>query len=245
MEKQKKSIGAIVLVILLLIATIVSLILATYAWAKYTSTQSGSATAEVAKWNVSFNEGKNSFTGHYNHVVDGKIAPGTEGEFTITPTASSTEVCFDYTIKIDNVQLLNGTTVLGNDDVLADGVTVAQVLSHIQFKSGSTVLSNGAAGTGELTGTYNLGTTNHNSTTGTSSDPTSHTITWVWPYQLTTEGATAEEKAAYDKIDTAAGKFAAGTTGEGENAKANDLKLKVNYTITAVQVNPKTGHANN
>ena len=37
MEKQKKSVGTIALVVLLLIVTIASLVLATYAWSTYTS----------------------------------------------------------------------------------------------------------------------------------------------------------------------------------------------------------------
>lgn len=234
MEKEKKSIGAIVLVVLLLIATIVTLILATYAWAKYTSTQTGSATAQVAEWNVSFTEGKNSFTGEYSHVATGKIAPGTTGSFTITPSAASTEVCFNYTIQITSVKLLNGETELANDFVLADDVTVGQVLSHITFTSGGTTLNNGATGTNSISGTYNLGS--HNSTSGAASSPESYTITWTWPYEL--ENGTAEQKAAYNVIDTAAGKYAAGTTGEGANATQNNLQLKVNYTINAVQVQP-------
>ena len=53
MEKQKKSVGTTLLVILLLIVTIAALVLATYAWAKYTEkVAENTASVQVAKWNV-------------------------------------------------------------------------------------------------------------------------------------------------------------------------------------------------
>lgn len=240
-NKQKKSVGTIALVILLLIVTIVSIVLATYAWAKYTTTSGPqSATATVAKWDVSFTPGNDTFTGSYSHVVTGKIAPGTSGTFTVTPVPGDTEVCFNYTIKIDSVQflapddsVLPDTTTLDNNgtpEVTTDDITLADLRSHIRFTN--------AAGTdvtdGALTsGTYNLGS--HNSTTGAALNPTgAQTFTWNWPYELTTAGATEEEKAAYDKIDTAAGKY----SDEHATATVNGLRMKVNYTATAVQVDP-------
>ena len=57
MENNKKSVGKTVLIVALLIVTIAALVLATYAWAKYTSTTDGTATAQVAKWNVNATTG--------------------------------------------------------------------------------------------------------------------------------------------------------------------------------------------
>ncbi|MBR4260582.1 MAG: hypothetical protein IKQ33_01320 [Clostridia bacterium] len=250
-NKQKKSVGTIALVILLLIVTIVSIVLATYAWAKYTTTVTGdSNTATVAKWNPTFAEG-GTFTGSYSHVATGKIAPGTSGTLTITPTPNNTEVCFDYSITIDSIDLLDGETVLTDSTVLADGITVAQVKEHIILKNGNTVIN------GPITGTYDLTGTNHNTAPGTS--PSTVTVTWEWPYEdatkrseldaaqqaydnavaggqdttelLSTLNAKKAALAAYDAIDTAAGKYA--------NSNANGLKLKINYTATATQVEPQ------
>lgn len=100
MEKQNKSIGKTVLVVLLLIVTIVSLILATYAWAKYTSTENGSATATVAKWDVSLTADDTEFVKEYTHVVKDLIAPGTSGKIDVTVAAGNTEVDFDYEIAL-------------------------------------------------------------------------------------------------------------------------------------------------
>ena len=117
-QKQKKSAGTIALVVLLLIVTIASLVLATYAWAKYTSKESSTAEAPVAKWNVTFTPANDTFVGTYSHVVTNKIAPGTSGTFDIAVNPNDTEVCFNYTIKIDNVQFL------GDDNAVLPDTTV-------------------------------------------------------------------------------------------------------------------------
>ena len=245
-QKQKKSVGTIALVVLLLIVTIASLVLATYAWAKYTSKESGNATAPVAKWNVEFTEADSTFVGHYSHVVDGKIAPGTTGTFDITVVPNNTEVCFDYTIKIDSIEFYNGETLMTDNDELADGVTLGQFKSHIILTDEHGVdITNGSntiKGTFDLTNHTTAGSVN---TPGTLTDGV-NTVRWTWAYELTTTGATEEQKAAYDAIDTAAGKFAAGThtkTVDNEETQVpNDFKIKVNYTATAVQVNPTGSH---
>ncbi len=224
MEKQNKSTGKTVLIVLLLLVTIVSLVLATYAWAKYTTTEEGTATAQVANWNVTFTSADNTFTGTYTHVVEGKIAPGTTGTFDVTVNPNDTEVCFDYTMKIDSVQFLDGQdNVLADTTTLADGVTLADFRSHIKFTNeAGTDVTNGAA----TSGTFDL--SNHNSGTASNAADTTgkETFTWTWPYNGT--ATEADAIAAYDKIDTAAGEYAA----------ANGLKMKVNYTVTAVQVEP-------
>lgn len=222
--ENKKSTGKTALIVLLLIVTIASLVLATYAWAKYTTTESGNATAQVAKWNVSFTSEDETFVGTYSHVVDTKIAPGTTGTFDVTVNPGNTEVCFDYTMKIDSVQFLDGQdNVLEDNTVLANGITLAQLRSHIRFTNEKDVdVTEGAV----TTGTFDL--TDHEGTPAGPAAKTdgTETFTWTWPYSIT--DADANVVAAYDAIDTAAGEY----------ANTNGLKMKVNYTVTAVQVNP-------
>ena len=238
-QKQKKSVGTIALVVLLLIVTIASLVLATWAWAKYTSKESSSAEATVAKWNVDFTPDNSTFVGHYNHVVDTKIAPGTEGTFNITVVPNNTEVCFNYTIKIDSVEFYNGSTLLTNSQVLddngtptdaTDDITLGDFISHIKFYDNNNV--DITDGSHVISGTYNLTDHTANSTALPGTVTGTNTVTWKWPYQLTT--GTDEEKAEYDRIDTAAGKYADSTNG--------NFKMKVNYTATAVQVNPASAN---
>ena len=224
--ENKKSTGKTALIVLLLIVTIASLVLATYAWAKYTTTESGSATAQVANWDVSFTSADDTFTGTYSHVVTGKIAPGTTGTFDVTVNPGDTEVCFNYTMKIDSVQFLNGSdAVLPDDTEIADGITLADVKSHIKFTNAAgTDVTNGAV----TSGTFDL--TSHNTAPAANASNTDgkETFTWTWPYEGT--ATEAAEIAAYDAIDTAAGEY----------ATANGLKMKVNYTVTAVQVQPNS-----
>ena len=267
MEKQKKSVGAIALVILLLIVTIVSLVLATYAWAKYTTTVGPlNGTANVAKWNVTFNGDDSQFIGTFNHVVEGKIAPGTSGQITVTPVPNDTEVCFDYTISNVSIDLLdNAGNALDDSTPLVDGVTVGQVKSHITVTSNNTNL---LAANATVGGTWNL--TNENATPLTGSGTV---LVWNWPYegeglanaisdaqnavndaqnaynlvqneQTTSDLATAQDAlnaaqtnmANYDKIDTAAGKYSSANAVQNG---VNGLRLRVNYTATATQVEPQ------
>lgn len=248
MEKQNNSIGKTVLIVLLLIVTIASLVLATYAWAKYTSTTNGTATANVAKWNVSFDENMSTFTGSYTHVTDGTIAPGTNGTFVVEVIPGNTEVCFDYTIKIDSIKFLNTagdevTTIRTADaENNVTAVTASELKSHITFTCGSQDLKT----TPVITGTYTLSGDNENGTTGSFTPNTtadgasvnattkavSRTIAWNWAYQKA-EGTDAE-KATWDEIDTAAGEY----------ANANGLKLEIKYTVTATQVEPNGTHVN-
>lgn len=103
-QKQRKSAGTIALVVLLLIVTIASLILATYAWAKYTTRGAGSAVATVAKWDVQFTKGSTIFTKTYSYVVNDRLAPGTSGQYTMSIKSPNTEVNYAYEVTISNVQ---------------------------------------------------------------------------------------------------------------------------------------------
>lgn len=244
MEKQKKSIGAIALVVLLLILTIVSLILATYAWAKYTTTRTGSATATVAAWNVDFSQ-SGTFVESASHVATGKVAPGTQGSFTVGITPTNTEVCFNYSIVVNNIKFyrdriasdgegdtpiaLTDATVLGtyNNGTQDVNVTVADLKSHIDVyytanntdidivRTENATQQNPAT---EVTGTYDI--------TANPALSGNNTIKWKWDFQL--DEGTDAQKLTYNGIDTAAGTY----------ANDHGLTMEINYTITATQVRP-------
>ena len=103
-QKQKKSVGTVLLVILLLIVTIASLILATYAWAKYTSQETGSAIAQVAKWDVKFEPYTDEFVQEFEYVAPNNIAPGTSGQVEMTISSSNTEVSYHYEILMTKIK---------------------------------------------------------------------------------------------------------------------------------------------
>ncbi len=103
MEKKNNSVGKTMLIVLLLIVTIVSLILATYAWAKYTTTVTGSSTAQVAKWDVKFTPASTVFTKNFTHVVNERLAPGTSGKIAMTVVSTDTEVDYHYTLNMSKI----------------------------------------------------------------------------------------------------------------------------------------------
>lgn len=125
--ENKKSTGKTALIVLLLIVTIVSLVLATYAWAKYTTTDNGTATAQVAKWNVTANTADLTFSKKFTHVVDpNKLAPGTDGTFSASLDVTGTEVDVAYTITIDKIENKPTNLILKDDqnNVLAVNSTI-------------------------------------------------------------------------------------------------------------------------
>lgn len=128
---KHKNKGLIFIVVLLLTITIIASIIGLYAWAKYTSAQSGNATAQVAKWyfDVKLKEGKTGATEttesidlastEFNHVASGKIAPGTSGLFYLIIDTTGTEVDCQYDVSIRlnncprNINFYKGTTSSG------------------------------------------------------------------------------------------------------------------------------------
>ncbi len=223
-QKQKKSVGTVLLVILLLIVTIASLILATYAWAKYTSSDTATASADVAKWNVTFSaEDNNKIVKKYDHVVEDKLAPGTSGSFDIGLNINDTEVDVDYVIDItgvtDKPQHLN----FYRDESHKDKIVLDS---------------------------KNAGQVKQGTITKKTAEETTVTIYWDWPYEdenlketlestksaldaKMNEEHTAEQQAydnavqaiaAYDKIDT----------DEGKTAK----NMAVSLQVTATQTEP-------
>lgn len=129
-NKQTKFNGKTALIVFLLLVTIVAVILATYAWAKYTETFDGEATAQVAKWNVSATSGNLTFAKTFTNVVEpNKLAPGTNGSFTANLDVTGTEVDVRYTIKVvsienkpQNLKIKNSDgTELTAGDVIKEG----------------------------------------------------------------------------------------------------------------------------
>ena len=102
--------------VILAVITIVSIAIGLFAWSKYTATQNGHASVDIAKWNfdLKLRQGKQGATAtagpidlattSYTHVADGKIAPGTSGEFEIIVNTQGTEVSltYDTTVSIAN-----------------------------------------------------------------------------------------------------------------------------------------------
>lgn len=210
MENNKKSTGKTILVVLLLIITIVSIVLATYAWAKYTTTIEGNSTGVVAKWNVSGNvENEIRWSQTYNHVVENRLAPGTSGIIPVTFGINDTEVDVKYTISI--VGATNKPTNLHFYEATYDGAT---------YTKGNplTVTPTAGATTGVITGTIA-----HNAA---ADDKTAtRYIYWEWPY---TTGTDANEIASNDAIDT----------NEATKDTEEERTMTVAVKIDAVQIDP-------
>lgn len=97
---------------LALALTLVSTCLMGGTLAKYTTTVTGTATATVAKWvfnaydatdNTKQFNVKLTDTALNGKVTAGKIAPGTDGSFTIEIDATDSEVALDYIIAFSNI----------------------------------------------------------------------------------------------------------------------------------------------
>lgn len=130
MEKQSNNIGKTVLITFLVIVVIALSVFATYAWAKYTSATNGTATAEVAKWNVSATPGTLKFSKTFTHVVENNLAPGTNGSFTAALNVTGTEVDVAYEITIDEITNKPTNLIITDDDgnVLKKGSKITGTL---------------------------------------------------------------------------------------------------------------------
>ena len=253
-QKQKKSVGTILLVILLLIVTIASLILATYAWAKYSSVESGDATAEVAKWDVKVNiqEGTNELEEKFEHVLAKRLAPGMSGSFEIDIDPGQTEVDFHYDIILDSVEATEGTVPAHLHFYTSEGHNENDLIGGIDgsgdanedngsgaddYLSGDVILFNSdgtkitpspATGTFELTGDNKI----------------KKVIYWEWPFEDPTTPTTTPDTYSvatpdgtptlspspngisdYDDQDTI----------DGMNAAT----VKVNFRVITKQMNPR------
>ena len=109
--KSKSSVGSTLLIIFLIAVIMVSSSIGLYAWAKYTSSINGTATAQVAKWSFKLVDGVTETsdviefaftrTDGYEHVEEGRLAPGTFGKFEIGIDAKGTETLLEYIIDVE------------------------------------------------------------------------------------------------------------------------------------------------
>lgn len=107
MKKKSKKI-IILLSILLVVLTIG---IGGYTYAKYRSSVRGDGQIDVARWSFKVNENSRQMeTFHLvdlldsTKLVDGKIAPGTQGAFVFRIDARTSEVGIDYEINFENEQ---------------------------------------------------------------------------------------------------------------------------------------------
>lgn len=142
-QTQNKSTGKSVIIALLLIVTIVALVFGTYAWAKYTSTFDGEATAVVAKWNVEGESTDLTWTKTFDHVVAERLAPGTSGTIPVSFDINDTEVDVQYTITLDSAE--NKPTYLKfyTDSTKTQEITVGGTAYTGVIKVGGEALSEG------------------------------------------------------------------------------------------------------
>ena len=105
-KKSKKLI--IILSILLIVLT---LGMGGYSYAKYITEVKGNGEMSVAKWSFKVNDGSTQFstiklsdTVDASKLVDGKIAPGTGGEFTIKIDGTGSDVGIKYSVNFENEQ---------------------------------------------------------------------------------------------------------------------------------------------
>lgn len=91
MQKKKKIVGLIVLIVLISLIFISGYTFARY----YKSINAGGGTATIARWSF-----ESSNTEASINLSDEKIAPGSNGEFEIEVDATDSEVAVDYEILV-------------------------------------------------------------------------------------------------------------------------------------------------
>lgn len=112
MEKERKAskenrgaliIASIVLIVLLFTGA------GGYTYARYATKEQGKGNAQIAKWAFEIEKGQEEMktvklvnTAQKDTLVNGKIAPGTSGSFSITLSAKNSEVGVKYTLSFLN-----------------------------------------------------------------------------------------------------------------------------------------------
>lgn len=110
---MKKSIftkmGAAAMVLTLVTASLVG-----GTFAKYTSTVSGTGTAQVAAWNIEFSQDGTAQSANYDfrlksadttNVASDRIVPGDKGVVLLKVNGTGSEVAYDYTVALDKTNL--------------------------------------------------------------------------------------------------------------------------------------------
>ena len=185
-----------IILIILISILMISSALGMYAWSKYVTLGSDEATAQVAKWHFDLKlkagnqivqagtESLNLATTEYNHVVNGKIAPGTSGEFQILIDTTGTEVNVQYYV-----------------DMKLNNCPRNIVFSRkAPGEQNATVISSGGADTHtrEIKFDKYLSIKPTNEVNGVHTE----TIYWSWPYDATEAGSLLSGE-TYDAWDTA------------------------------------------
>ena len=170
MKNNKKKIGLIILLVVVLLAIILG-----YTFSKYTQSVDIQTSSSVAKWQFagSIENSKNSSTTSEisladtidsETITDGKIAPGTSGEFDIIIDADGSEVDIDYTIS-----LIEETNKPTNLFFSYAGTTYNNLTDLISSAISSGTISKN----GDQTVTY--------------------TISWEWPYETEVGGVLQDD----------------------------------------------------
>ena len=160
MKSNKKKIGLIIVLVAVLLAIILG-----YTFSKYAQSVSIQTSSSVAKWQFAgeIKDSKYSSedttisladTVDSDTVADGKIAPGTSGEFEIIIDATGSEVDIDYTIELTE-ETDKPTNLYFKCD-------------EVQYSSLS-----------ELISSIESGTISKNDTDQT----VTYTVSWEWPYE--------------------------------------------------------------
>lgn len=191
-QLKHKNKGLIFIVVLFLTITIISSSIGLWAWAKYTSAQSGNATAQIAKWSfdLRLKEGKSGATEtsgpidlastQFNHVANDRIAPGTSGLFYVIVDTTGTEVDVLYNVNITlencprNIKFYRGTDSTGEELSLGGVNSTSRSFSFSRYLQAK-------------------------GTNGNENDKYEEPIYWVWDYS----GSIGGNATTYDQWDTA------------------------------------------
>ncbi len=231
-QKQKKSVGTVLLVILLLIVTIASLILATYAWAKYTSQETGSATVQVAKWDVGVEFTGNDFTETYTHVIAKRLAPGSSGNFVVKVDPKTTEVDFKYEITLDKLTAEGGNVPKHLHFYIKDttGAEVElQQRKDCEIEIGEECSSQTASVKEYLSGEI------------TDKQAVTKTIYWEWPYENPDPSSEQGDSKGVDETQNTLTGSANGIPDYDDQDTLDGMKagtVKVDFKVKATQLNP-------
>ena len=104
-KKNKKGIKALCLILVLIILGSTG-----YTYAKYVTQEKGKGSADIATWAFEIVKEKGEIEKTINlkdtatkaTLKDGKIAPGSSGDFRLSVDATGSEVGIDYTVEFNN-----------------------------------------------------------------------------------------------------------------------------------------------
>lgn len=252
MEKDKKNYGKSILVVLLLLITMVALVFATYAWARYTTTASGNVQASIARWDVTLTSDSSRFVRQYEHVVKDKMAPGTEGQIDIALNANDTDVNFDFEVALNDFANMQKPAHVR---FYTDANKTQEITSSSDKITGQVIVVNATTGQKLATPQIKIGNAAPVDLTSSSGNLS---IYWDWAYDYDSYGANkanytklqstdtgyADAVAAYDTQDTQDARDFNETpteaNGNGSNTTMNKAakSMTVNFTLTATQTRP-------